>query len=1085
MIVYHLSDIHIRNGDSVRARADEYSVVFQRFLTFLKADYKGGDGDKDKKAILVITGDLFHNKNKLEPVAIKLFYDLAIAIGDILPIFIIRGNHDYMQYNTTDLDLIGSLVIPELPGVNYLDSTGVFDLEDLGFDACIGLLAIQDVLKAGNTSASVKAFPTKPFPYLNKKMMKKKHKIALFHGTLPGNHAGFFDGYDVALLGDVHEQRVYSNGAVLPLAALGPNQTKDHVTALYCKKLESKGVTCGYAGSMIRQNLGEEEVGHGFLKWDLVENTVTAYHILNVVQEAKNERREPNILTALNNRERERERERDHTRKPHQGGEADGDGDGSRKACDGDDNDEDGSENEEPSAISSNSPQDWINFINEKDWGEIEKDAWKKYILQPELLIDLFGGCPAHLKKDLEKKLAERTEKVKKKHMAYVDAIGETQIQTRPFRFIKMAWDWVLCYGPDNHFDFGVLDGKLSVLSGRNGHGKTSFLETILLVLYGTGFPSRNNRHHSASIISTMKPKNGVCKIVMTLMLASTPTQEKEMVRITRHFYRQEDGLKLHSSSKQTLVDIFRQPDQERKSDNQNPNQEIGWININSGKTAVDKWVNANIGEYDSFLLSCMVSQNADNDFFNMKGEDQREMLDRALNVGTHTRYMELLKESRLAHLSIADAANITITSLMKRGGGSGGGGEEGDKRLLDLESLLVAAATDAAVAAASANTLSKTKRATLLKQLMDIEAADDTTVKEWNDEASMLKKLKLPFTVRKPSLSGVGDGFQTIQWYQSKIDEMEKREGGEGAEGNGNDCGFDSGPYNDSCSACCERKAAKIRRDVSEQGRVLQREYTQVITYLQKVRLDELGDLIEKAEIRSAAVAMLDASPESGDGDGSKSGSEGNRITWLLEKQRLESIRDEATKVKIELESWTLLKSIMEKRATIFAKISEHLDGFVAHLYETKVIPKIQNFTNHVMGLIDPNLTLEGKMNKGALEWTIANAVGNADGSIRPPIEKASGFQRFICGLAVRMALGSSGVGAASTKPAQLFLDEGFTSCDSVNLAKVPHLLNTLLQLYNGILLVTHLEDLKDDSNAAMLHISRDEDNGYSQMMR
>ena len=305
----------------------------------------------------------------------------------------------------------------------------------------------------------------------------------------------------------------------------------------------------------------------------------------------------------------------------------------------------------------------------------------------------------------------------------------------------------------------------------------------------------------------------------------------------------------------------------------------------------------------------------------------------------------------------------------------------------------------------------------------------------------------------------------------------MEKREGGEAAD----DCGFDLGPYNDSCSACCERKAAKIRRDVSEQGRVLQREYAQVITYLQKVRLDELGDLIEKAEIRSAAVAMLDASSESENGVGS----EGNRITWLLEKQRLESIRDEANKVKIELESWTLLKSIMEKRAIIFAKISEHLDGFVAHLYETKVIPKIQNFTNHVMGLIDPNLTLEGKMNKGALEWTIANAVGNADdGSIRPPIEKASGFQRFICGLAVRMALGSSGVGAASTKPAQLFLDEGFTSCDSVNLAKVPHLLNTLLQLYNGILLVTHLEDLKDDSNAAMLHISRDEDSGYSQMI-
>jgi exonuclease SbcC len=94
------------------------------------------------------------------------------------------------------------------------------------------------------------------------------------------------------------------------------------------------------------------------------------------------------------------------------------------------------------------------------------------------------------------------------------------------------------------------------------------------------------------------------------------------------------------------------------------------------------------------------------------------------------------------------------------------------------------------------------------------------------------------------------------------------------------------------------------------------------------------------------------------------------------------------------------------------------------------------------------------------------------------PPMEKASGFQRFLCGLAVRIALG--GIGAAGTKPKQLFLDEGFTSCDQTNLAKVPDMLKTLLQLYDGIVLVTHLEELKDGGDA-IIPIKRDEVSGIS----
>ena len=44
-----------------------------------------------------------------------------------------------------------------------------------------------------------------------------------------------------------------------------------------------------------------------------------------------------------------------------------------------------------------------------------------------------------------------------------------------------------------------------------------------------------------------------------------------------------------------------------------------------------------------------------------------------------------------------------------------------------------------------------------------------------------------------------------------------------------------------------------------------------------------------------------------------------------------------------------------------------------------------------------------------------------------------------------------------------QLFIDEGFTACDSDNISKIPRFLGNLLSMYpNGILLVSHMDDIK-----------------------
>ena len=62
-----------------------------------------------------------------------------------------------------------------------------------------------------------------------------------------------------------------------------------------------------------------------------------------------------------------------------------------------------------------------------------------------------------------------------------------------------------------------------------------------------------------------------------------------------------------------------------------------------------------------------------------------------------------------------------------------------------------------------------------------------------------------------------------------------------------------------------------------------------------------------------------------------------------------------------------------------------------------------------------------------------------------------------------------------------QLFLDEGFTSCDSDNLERVPDFLRSLLRLYDSIYLATHLDELKVCADSQIM-IERDA-SGLSQI--
>ena len=82
-VIYHLGDIHI---PGTIEREYEYELVLNRTIEIIKME-------KSKK-LVVICGDLFHDKTKPYQEANMLARNFMQGLGDIVETIIIQGNHD-------------------------------------------------------------------------------------------------------------------------------------------------------------------------------------------------------------------------------------------------------------------------------------------------------------------------------------------------------------------------------------------------------------------------------------------------------------------------------------------------------------------------------------------------------------------------------------------------------------------------------------------------------------------------------------------------------------------------------------------------------------------------------------------------------------------------------------------------------------------------------------------------------------------------------------------------------------------------------------------------------------------------------
>ena len=235
--IYHVADIHIRN----LKRHQEYREVFDRLFEDIK---KRGTED----SLIYLAGDLAHAKLEMSPELVNEINYFLKRCCELAPTILIAGNHDCNLNNVGRLDVLSPIVEAlSLPNLTYLRNTQSYTYGGVRFDT----FSIFD---------DKENWKFEPLPSDTK-------NIALFHGpildattdvgfTISSRHftTELFDGYDLALLGDIHKRQ---------------------------EMISPKGCRVVYPGSLVQQNHGEKLTEHGYAIWNLDDLSVEYVDVPN------------------------------------------------------------------------------------------------------------------------------------------------------------------------------------------------------------------------------------------------------------------------------------------------------------------------------------------------------------------------------------------------------------------------------------------------------------------------------------------------------------------------------------------------------------------------------------------------------------------------------------------------------------------------------------------------------------------------------------------------------------------------------------------------------------------------------------
>ena len=1020
--IAHISDTHIRN----LKYHEEYKRVFKEIYDSLK---------QEQPDYIVHTGDLAHTKTQLSPEYFEMASSFLKNLADIAPTIMILGNHDGNLKNGDRQDAVTPIMEAlQHPNLTLLKNSGEYSPE-AGLTFNVLSVFDRDNWQKPSNNSSI--------------------NIALYHGAIMGSQvaSGFgldhgeddvsiFSDFDYAMLGDIHRTQ----------------------------KLDPDGKVW-YAGSTVQQNFGESRL-KGYLLWNIHDKdrhsvekrlfqsprpfitiTLNADGTLPNVDVPKNSRLriicEHNIpLSKL------------------------------KRVCD--------YAQAKWSATS-------VNFVNNYDGPSTGvKSATGKAINmrdpvnQEKFLREYMDS------KEIDDSVKERVVELSRDYLKKVSADDVSRNAVWDIK--KMQWNYLFNYGKGNCIDFSKLNGLVGIF-GKNYSGKSSIIDAALFGLFNTTSKGERKNVH----IINQNQEKALCKLEVSI--------GDDLYKISRSLERTKTSAKTDLDFTKYTLGV--------RAESKN----------GETRNATDENIRKTFGTLEDFMMTSLSAQNDSFGFINEGSTKRKEILAKFLDLQVFDQMHKLAKADSaelrgvIKHLNSHDSekklkrAQAELAEILED--------IEIQKDLCDkhrsrLEILeQEQASINEQVKAASQREIDidalQDKLSKSRKSLLDNSKEMDRLSAEINSKRSQIADLetRLPSLVEESMLAQVDlDTFKSLKQQlkdtnksldkakrekhnlQSKISMLHDHE------------------YDPNCKFCCDNEFVKQ----AEEAKVTIVEVNQLVETL----VDQMLDLKMKASLFdevSLEAVIRDCETQKKTLEKTKSEVLNLSLQWencegkvsLVERrikdceediayyndnieayENLESLRRDLQAItktvnlkKTEIkkcddkvlsymsEKGSATRAIQEAREKI-EKIREAERDYIAYdvfvgathangiSYEVikSMLPVINSEIQKILSpIVEFNVFFDNEGDK--LEIYLQHPKYDPR-----PLSMGSGAEKTIASMAVRLAL----VSISSLPKSQVFiLDEPATALDADHMEGFVRLLQMIKSQFKTVLLITHLENLKD----------------------
>ena len=554
----HFGDTHIKN----LKYHYEYRKVFEQAYEMLR---------EQKVDYIIHCGDLAHTKTQLSPEYFELATEFLKSLADIAPTHIILGNHDGNLRNSTRQDAITPIVDAlEHPNLHLHKFSGEVKLDH---NVTLNVLSVFDETNWTDPTDT------------------DRINIALYHGAVNnsrtdlgwimdhGDHdVAVFDKFDYAFLGDIHKTNQCLN---------------DTGTIRYC-------------GSTIQQNHGETN-DKGFLVWDIEDKTnyEVNHHVLENPKPFTTIELTPkgNMPRNLDIQEGCRLRIVTHHKVSL---------DKIRRVMD--------------TAKSRFKPES-LSFVNKaglkRSSVDVDDLGNTENLRDPAVQERLIREYLKEYEPDT--KTLERVFQLNSRYDARVNGEDASHRNVR-WSLKSMQFDNLFNYGEGNTVNFEKLNGVVGIF-GKNYSGKSSIIDSALYTIYNS--ISKNNRKN-LNIINQNKSTG--CGRVEIDVAGKTYIIERQSEKYTKKLHG-EETLEAKTDVEFTMIDPAT--DEE--------------VSMNSlDRNGTDKAIRKIFGSLDDFLLTSMSSQMGAMTFINEGSTKRKEILAKFLDLDQFDKKFKLAKSDSI-----------------------------------------------------------------------------------------------------------------------------------------------------------------------------------------------------------------------------------------------------------------------------------------------------------------------------------------------------------------------------------------------------------------------------------------------------